>query len=980
MLITKQAPVLFMLTGILLLSYFLVCGHNMSSDISLSVDDVDTVVLSGAHMALIGYKEKRQFEQNTSCLNSLDSKMNIQRHRYFKGSSHRVSEGQYHGNYGDYGVWNERSSSWDALSEYENEDVDRAIALSLSEEEQKKAKATENASTLEEDEQLARALQESLNAASPPRENGHAYQPAPLLFSSGFRICAGCNTEIGHGRFLSCMDAYWHPECFRCHACSQPISDYEFSMSGKYPYHKSCYRELYHPKCDVCKQFIPANMNGFIEYRALPFWLQKYCPSHEMDRTPRCCSCERMEPRDTKYVTLDDGRMLCLECLDSAVMDTNECQPLYLDIQEFYEGLNMKIGQQVPLLFVERQALNEAMEGEKNGHHHLPETRGLCLSEEQTVSRISRRPRIGAGNKITNMITEPCRLTRRCEVTAILILYGLPRLLTGSILAHEMMHAWLRLQGYHSLSQEVEEGICQVLAHMWLDSEIISGSGNNVASTSSSSASTTPKKGSRSQFERKLGDFFKHQIESDKSPAYGDGFRAGNRAVLQYGLQRTLNHIKLTGTFPWWLPLESTTATAAVNWSRGNNEAEEMALAFDEFGRPFIIIKEQERNARLSGLDAQKTNIAGGKAVARILRTSLGPKGMDKMLQSPDGDVVINYEIGDGTTGVVMAGALLEQAEKLLERGIHPIRICEGYEMASSVNRCKRALAEIAVKAVLAVADLERKDVNLDLIKVEVKVAGRLEDTELINGIVVDKDMNHPQMPKRIENAKIAILTCPFEPPKPKAKYKVDIDTIEKFQTLRQEEQKYFDDMVQKCKDVGATLVICQWGFDDEANHLLMHRNLPAVRWVGGVELELIAIATGNKMMIEETKRSIHDALCVARNLIRNNSIVYGGGSAEISSSIAVEAAADRSTGVEQYAIRSFAEALDSIPLALAENSGLPPIDTLTAVKSQQIKENNPYCGIDCNDVGTTNMQEQNVFETLIGKQQQILLATQDNI
>nr|XP_018686648.1 PREDICTED: protein DA1-related 1-like [Musa acuminata subsp. malaccensis]XP_018686649.1 PREDICTED: protein DA1-related 1-like [Musa acuminata subsp. malaccensis]XP_018686650.1 PREDICTED: protein DA1-related 1-like [Musa acuminata subsp. malaccensis]XP_018686651.1 PREDICTED: protein DA1-related 1-like [Musa acuminata subsp. malaccensis]XP_018686652.1 PREDICTED: protein DA1-related 1-like [Musa acuminata subsp. malaccensis] len=470
--------------------------------------------------------------------------------RYFKGSSHRVSEGQYHGNYGDYGVWNERSSSWDALSEYGNEDVDRAIAISLSEEEQKKAKATENASTLEEDEQLARALQESLNAASPPRENGHAFQQAPLLFSSGFRICAGCNTEIGHGRFLSCMDAYWHPECFRCHACSQPISDYEFSMSGKYPYHKSCYKELYHPKCDVCKQFIPTNMNGFIEYRALPFWLQKYCPSHEMDGTPRCCSCERMEPRDAKYVTLDDGRMLCLECLDSAVMDTNECQPLYLDIQEFYEGLHMKIGQRVPLLFVERQALNEAIEGEKNGHHHLPETRGLCLSEEQTVRRILRKPRIGAGNKIMNMITEPCRLTRRCEVTAILILYGLPRLLTGCILAHEMMHAWLRLQGYRSLSQEVEEGICQVLAHMWLDSQIISGSGDNVASTSSSSASTTSKKGSRFQFERKLGNFFKHQIESDTSPAYGDGFRAGNRAVLQYGLRRTLDHIKLTGTFP----------------------------------------------------------------------------------------------------------------------------------------------------------------------------------------------------------------------------------------------------------------------------------------------------------------------------------------------------------------------------------------------------------------------------------------------
>ncbi|KAE9592267.1 putative chaperonin Cpn60/TCP-1 family, groEL-like apical domain, groEL-like equatorial [Lupinus albus] len=499
-----------------------------------------------------------------------------------------------------------------------------------------------------------------------------------------------------------------------------------------------------------------------------------------------------------------------------------------------------------------------------------------------------------------------------------------------------------------------------------------------------------------------------------------------------------------------------------------------MALAFDEYGRPFIIIKEQDQKNRLRGLDAQKSNISAAKTVARILRTSLGPKGMDKMLSSPDGDVTISndgatileqmdvdnqiaklmvelsrsqdYEIGDGTTGVVvLAGALLEQAERLLERGIHPIRVAEGYETASRiapliqtcmttlsskiVNRCKRSLAEIAVKAVLAVADLERKDVNLDLIKVEGKVGGKLEDTELIYGIVVDKDMSHPQMPKQIEDAKIAILTCPFEPPKPKTKHKIDIDTVEKFQTLRKQEQQYFDDMVQKCKDVGATLVICQWGFDDEANHLLMNRNLPAVRWVGGVELELIAIATGgrivprfqeltpeklgkaglvreksfgttkdrmlyiehcansravtifirggNKMIIEETKRSIHDALCVARNLIRNNSIVYGGGSAEISCSIAVEAAADRYPGVEQYAVRAFGDALEYIPMALAENSGLQPIETLSAVKSQQIKDNYPHFGIDCNDVGTNDMREQNVFETLIGKQQQIMLATQ---
>lgn len=497
--------------------------------------------------------------------------------KIFKGSSYKISEGQDSGNYGHDTDEKEPSNSLDAFSEFDSEDIDCAIALSLLEEEQNKAKEIDTGSHLEEDEQLARALQESMNVASPPhvdgyppslgndnpalfenghshsRENGHRniYQPIPFLYSSEFRICAGCNTGIGHGRFLSCMGAVWHPECFCCHACNQPISDYEFSMSGNYPYHKFCYKEHYHPKCDVCKQFIPTNINGLIEYRAHPFWLQKYCPSHEIDGSPRCCSCELVEPRDARFVALNDGRKLCLECLDSAIMDTSECQPLYLDIQEFYEGLNMKVEQQVPLLLVERQALNEAMEGEKGGHHHLPETRGLCLSEEQTVSSILRRPRFGTGNRVVDMMTEPYKLTRRCEVTAILILYGLPRLLTGSILAHEMMHAWLRLKGYRGLSPEVEEGICQVVAHMWLDSEIMSGSGSSVASTSSaSSSSATTKKGWRSQSERKLGDFFKHQIESDTSQAYGDGFRAGNRAVLQYGLRCTLEHVKFTGTFP----------------------------------------------------------------------------------------------------------------------------------------------------------------------------------------------------------------------------------------------------------------------------------------------------------------------------------------------------------------------------------------------------------------------------------------------
>mmetsp|Transcript_8515 Transcript_8515/g.13446 ORF Transcript_8515/g.13446 Transcript_8515/m.13446 type:complete len:461 (-) Transcript_8515:1249-2631(-) len=424
-----------------------------------------------------------------------------------------------------------------------------------------------------------------------------------------------------------------------------------------------------------------------------------------------------------------------------------------------------------------------------------------------------------------------------------------------------------------------------------------------------------------------------------------------------------------------------------------------------------------------------------------------------------------DYEIGDGTTGVVvLAGALLEQAEILLDRGIHPLRIAEGYEMASKVaveeltrisekfefdatnieplvqtcmttlsskivNRCKREMAEICVKAVMAVADLSRGDVNLDLIKVEGKVGGKLEDTVLINGIVLDKDISHPQMDKEIKDAKIAILTCPFEPPKPKTKHKIDIDTAEKYEELRQQEEKYFKDMVAQCKASGATLVICQWGFDDEANHMLMHEKLPAIRWVGGVELELIAIATGgrivprftelsadklgsagmvkeiafgttkdrmiiiedcasskavtifvrggNKMMIDETKRSLHDAICVARNLVRSNSIVYGGGSAEMACGIAVEEAADHIPGVEQYAMRAFADALDSIPTALAENSGLPPIETVAMVKSQQLREKNPHLGVDCKETGTNDMKTQGVFETLIGKQQQLLLATQ---
>merc|ERR1711957_1147372 len=278
-------------------------------------------------------------------------------------------------------------------------------------------------------------------------------------------------------------------------------------------------------------------------------------------------------------------------------------------------------------------------------------------------------------------------------------------------------------------------------------------------------------------------------------------------------------------------------------------------------------------------------------------------------------------------------------------------------------------------------------------------------------------------------------MGCPFEPPKPKTKLKLDITSKEKFEQLHQQEQDYFVEMVKQVKDCGANLVICQWGFDDEANHLLLQNDLPAVRWVGGVEIEHIAIATGgrivprfeeltpeklgraglvreisfgttkermlviedcanlkaitvlvrggNKMMVEEAKRSLHDAMCVVRNLIKDNRVVYGGGSAEIACSLAVSAYAETVVGVDQFAIRAFADALDDIPMALAENSGLDPIKQLAAAKSRQMKEGNPLIGLELNSPANehgnraSNMKDTGVFETLVGKQEQISLATQ---
>ncbi|GAB2216522.1 hypothetical protein Droror1_Dr00024297 [Drosera rotundifolia] len=436
--------------------------------------------------------------------------------------------------------------SWD---DKEQEELDRAMALSLTED----LKRPNGSRGRVDSGIIDKELQDSARQPYYPPyiPSCPPYTPIPY-YPRGYRICGGCNQDIRYGNYLGCMGTFFHPDCFCCRACGYPITEHEFSLSGRDPYHKSCFKELNHPKCEVCHQFIRTNAAGLIEYRCHPFWSQKYCPSHEHDNTGRCCSCERLESWNARYVSLGDGRSICLECMESAIMDSGECQPLYHAIRDYYEGMNMKLDQQIPMLLVERQALNEAIVGEKNGYHHMPETRGLCLSEEQTVTSIVRRPRFG--KPLVGMRTQPHRLRRRCEVTAILVLYGLPRLLTGAILAHELMHGWLRLKGYRNLNPEVEEGICQVLSYMWLESEVVPNVNNmpstSASSSSASTSSSTSKKGRKSEVEKRLGEFFMHQIAHDASPAYGGGFRAANAAVTKYGLWRTLEHIRYTGSFP----------------------------------------------------------------------------------------------------------------------------------------------------------------------------------------------------------------------------------------------------------------------------------------------------------------------------------------------------------------------------------------------------------------------------------------------
>jgi len=497
---------------------------------------------------------------------------------------------------------------------------------------------------------------------------------------------------------------------------------------------------------------------------------------------------------------------------------------------------------------------------------------------------------------------------------------------------------------------------------------------------------------------------------------------------------------------------------------------------------------------RILGRDAMRINIAIGYAVANIVKTTLGPKGMDKMLVSDLGDIVItndgatileemnvdhpaaklmveiaktqDKEVGDGTTtSVVLGGNLLRNAGMLLEQGIHPTTIIKGYELAENEameslekisrevtpddvktltrialismgskgigsDEEKKKIADIVVTALKQVA--EKKDgkysVDSELIKIEKKAGGEVMDTELINGIVVDKEVVHAGMPKRIKGAKVALIDSALEVEKTETDAKIEISSPEQMESFLKQEEKMLKDMVEKIKKSGANVIFCQKGIDDLAQHYLSKAGIMAVRRVKKSDMEKLARATkanvasslddlsaedlGNAGLVEEKKvggeamvfvkeckdpksvsifvrggtdhvvseveRAIVDALGAVGSAIEDGKYVVGGGSAEMAISSAVQDYAVKIGGREQLAIQAFAEALEAIPKALAENAGMDAIDTLVTLRNKHkgSKEGTNF-GVDVLKGKVDDVEKEGILEPAKVKKQAISSATE---
>ena len=505
-------------------------------------------------------------------------------------------------------------------------------------------------------------------------------------------------------------------------------------------------------------------------------------------------------------------------------------------------------------------------------------------------------------------------------------------------------------------------------------------------------------------------------------------------------------------------------------------------------GIPVIVLKEGSRQSR--GREAQRNNISAAKVIAEIIVTSLGPRGMDKMLVDSLGDITItndgatilkeidvqhpaakmmvevakatDSEVGDGTTSaVVITGALLEKAESLIDNDVHPVVIADGYkkaslkamlllaEIAQKVEpKDKKILEKIAKTALqtklvsIEAADLSKlvvdaalevvtqKDsgyaVDLNNIKVEKKAGGSTADSTLINGIVLDKEIVHSGMPKKIQDARIALISAPLEIEKTEFEAKINISSPDQIKSFMEEEDSILKGMVEKIKSTKANVILCQKGIDDIAQHHLAKEGIVAVRRIKESDMSKLAKATGGRIVgsvndlterdlgeaqnveektiendnwvfiegcknpkavtllirggtqrvIDEAERSIHDALMVVKDVIEKPLIVYGGGAPEAYVSTKLRQWAQSLSGREQLAVEKFAEALESIPTALARNSGMNTIDSITQLRAKQ-NAGEKWAGIDSTNGVVGDMQKTEVIVPLKVKEQVIKSATE---
>jgi thermosome len=505
-------------------------------------------------------------------------------------------------------------------------------------------------------------------------------------------------------------------------------------------------------------------------------------------------------------------------------------------------------------------------------------------------------------------------------------------------------------------------------------------------------------------------------------------------------------------------------------------------------GTPVLILK--EGSSRERGKGAQHSNITAAKLIAEAVKTALGPKGMDKMLVDSMGDVTItsdgrtildeidvqhpaakmlvevaktqDNEVGDGTTtAVIVAGELLGKAEDLIDKKVHPTVIIDGYrkaaekaletleEIAISVDPKDKTflkkvamtsmasklvagnrdhLADVTVSAILHVTQKvdDGYKADLDDILVEKKPGESLNDTKLIEGIILDKEVVHAGMPKRVEEAKIALIDTALEVEKTEFDAKLSIETPEQMEAFLKQEEDMLKEMVEKISSKGANVLICQKGIDDLVQHYLARKGILTVRRAKKSDMEKLAKATGGKVasnlddfskedlgyaklveerkigddkmtfiegcknpksvailirggterIVDEAERSMHDALCVVRDVVEEPKIVAGGGAPEMEVARRLRDYAATLPGREQLAVQQFADALEIVPTTLGENAGIDPIDIISELRAQHEK-GIVWAGVNIDEGKAADMTKLDVYEPLVVKKQIIKSATE---